>query len=402
MGKTIAEKILSEKSGKDVQAGEIAIAQVDFCLAQDGTAPLAIDSFRKMEGKKVFDPEKVAFFIDHNAPSPQQNVSALHRLMRDFAREQGLPHFYDAGEGISHQLMIERGHVRPGDLIVGADSHTCTGGGLAAFACGVGSTDLAALLISGQLWFKVPQTIKVILKGNLPGGVYSKDVILYLIGERGADSATYKALEFSGEVMKNLSREALLTIFNMSVEMGAKTGMMADSGVKPDEDAQYSETWEYDISGLEPQVAKPHTVDNVSPLAEVEGTKIGEAFLGTCTNGRLEDLRIAAAIIKGKKINSQVRFIVAPASRKVYLEAIKEGIIEVLVKAGAVVVNPGCGPCVGTHQGVPGDGETVISTANRNFKGRMGNPRALIYLASPATVAASALEGKISDPRKYL
>jgi 3-isopropylmalate/(R)-2-methylmalate dehydratase large subunit len=402
MGKTITEKILSEKSGRDVWAGEIVVAKVDFCLAQDGTAPLAIDSFRKMGGKKVFNPEKIAFFIDHNSPSPKETVSSLHKLMRDFAREQKLSHFYDVGEGVSHQLMIEKGHVHPGDLIVGADSHTCTAGALGAFSCGVGSTDLAALLISGRLWFRVPRTIKVTLNGKLAKGVYSKDVILYLIGEKGADSATYKAVEFYGEIIENLSREARLTISNMVVEMGAKTGMIQGDGIRADEDAEYSEAWEYDLSDLEPQVAKPHTVDNVSPLGEVEGTEIGEAFLGTCTNGRLEDLKIASQIIRGKKINPRVRFIVAPASRKVYLGAIKEGILEVLIEAGAVVVNPGCGPCVGTHQGVPGDGEVVISTANRNFKGRMGNPRALIYLASPATVAASALEGKITDPRKYL
>jgi len=309
--------------------------------------------------------------------------------------------------------------VTCGDLVVGADSHTCTYGALNAFATGLGSTDIAASMISGKLWFKVPESIKIIIKGKIPEGVYAKDIILYIIGELTADGATYKSIEFTGEVIRKLSMESRFTICNMAVEMGAKVGMMEvdeetlrwlrkhsskkkPKPVRPDKDAHYSEVLEFNISSLEPQVARPHRVDNVSPVSKVKGVRIDVVFLGTCTNGRLEDLKIAAKILKDRKIHREVRFIIAPASKAIYLEALKEGIIEIFIKAGAAVVAPGCGPCVGTHEGVPADGENVISTANRNFKGRMGNPKAFIYLASPATVAASALEGKIADPRDYI
>jgi len=417
MGKTIAEKILSIHSGQDAAAGEIVVAEIDFMMGQDGTAPLAIKSFQEMNQTKVFDPQKIAFVIDHSAPSPSEGVSALHKMMREFAQKTGIK-IYDIGCGVSHQLLPEEGLVVPGDLVIGADSHTCTYGAINVFSTGVGSTDLAAAMASGKLWFKVPETIKFILKGKLPKGVYSKDLILFLIGKTTADGATYMAAEYLGEAIEDLSVEARFTMTNMAVEMGAKAGLMVvDKKVEewlrartrrsfkpvfPDEDARYAEVKEYDVSRLEPQIARPHTVDNVVPLGEVEGTPIQEAFLGTCTNGRLEDLTIAASMIKGRQVHPEVRFIVAPASRKVYLEAMRQGIIQTLVEAGAAVVTPGCGPCVGTHNGVPADGENVISTANRNFKGRMGNPNAFIYLGSPATVTASALEGKIVDPRKYL
>ena len=417
MGKTIAEKILSSHSGKEARAGEIVVAQVDFAFAQDGTAPLAIESFRKMGGKQVFHRDKVAFVIDHNSPSPKEGVSSLHRLMREFSREKGFP-LYDIAEGICHQVMVERLPVPAGGLIVGADSHTSTYGVLNCLAMGVGSTDLAASLISGKLWFKVPETLKVILKGKLSPGIYSKDVILYLIGQLRAEGANYKSIEFEGSIIDNLSMEARFTICNMVAEMGAKTGIMnVDEKtlewikkynpsasqwqpVRADDDANYERTLEYDLSSLEPQVAKPHRVDNVSAVSEVAGLKIDQAFLGTCTNGRLEDLRIAARILEGKEVHPEVRFIVVPASRGIFLEAMKEGLIGLLIKAGAAVLNPGCGPCVGTHAGVPADGEVVLSTANRNFKGRMGNPNAGIYLASPATVAASAVKGEITDGRQ--
>ena len=303
--------------------------------------------------------------------------------------------------------------------MVGADSHTCTYGALNAFATGLGSTDIAASMISGKLWFKVPESIRIIIKGKMPKGVYAKDVILYIIGELTADGATYKSIEFTGEAIRKLSMEGRFTICNMAVEMGAKAGIMeADektlkwlkehsSGKKPrpakaDRDACYSEVLEFDISNLAPQAAKPHRVDNVSSVNKVKGVKIDVAFLGTCTNGRLEDLRTVSKILKNKEIHGNVRFIIAPASKEIYLEALREGIIETFIRAGAAVVTPGCGPCVGTHEGIPADGENVISTANRNFKGRMGNPKAFIYLASPATVAASALERKIADPRGYI
>lgn len=417
MGKTIAEKILSRKSGQDARANDLVVADLDFRMGQDGTSPLAIRAFEQMRGQQVCDPERAALVIDHSAPSPLEGVSALHHLMRSFAKEQGML-MYDIGEGVCHQLLPEMGHVGPGSLVIGADSHTCTYGALNAFATGVGSTDLAAALISGKMWFKVPESLRFVCRGQLPAGVYSKDLILFLIGQVTADGATYMAAEYTGEAIAALSVDARFTIANMAIEMGAKAGLMeADDkvlawvrehgngnfeAVSPDPEAVYARVLEYDLSGLEPQVARPHRVDNVASIGEVAGTAIQQAVLGTCTNGRLEDLRIAAGILKGRRVHPEVRFIVAPASRRIYLEAMDEGIIQDLVRSGAAVVTPGCGPCVGTHNGVPADGENVISTANRNFKGRMGNSKAFIYLASPATVAASALAGAIADPREYL
>ncbi len=417
MGATVAEKILSAHAGRAVSAGEIAIADVDFVMGQDGTSPLAIKAFENMGATEVFDPAKVAMVVDHSAPSPTEGVSALHTIMREFARATGIT-LYDIGCGVCHQLMPEQGHVVPGDLMVGADSHTCTYGAINVFSTGVGSTDAAAAMASGKLWFKVPDTYRFQIDGELPAGVYSKDIVLNLIGRTGADGATYMSAEYVGTAIDALSVEARFTISNMAVEMGAKAGLMvADektlewmaqrasrsfSPASPDEDAVYAKTMELDASKLEPQVAKPHTVDNVAPVSEVVGTPIHQAYVGTCTNGRLEDLRIAAGVIGDRRVKADVRLIVAPASKQVYLDAMNEGIIQRLVAAGAVVVTPGCGPCVGTHNGVPSDGENVISTANRNFKGRMGNSNAFIYLASPATVAASAVEGKIADPREYV
>jgi 3-isopropylmalate/(R)-2-methylmalate dehydratase large subunit len=415
--KTIAEKILSSHSGKDAKFGDIVIANLDFLMGQDGTSGIIVDSFNKMGAKNIADPTKFAICIDHSAPSPNEGVSAIHKKIRDFAKSQGSL-LYDIGCGVCHQLLPEQGHVVPGDLVIGADSHTCTYGAINAFSTGVGSTDLAAGIVSGKLWFKVPESMKVVFSGKLPKGVYSKDVILYFIGQIKADGATYMALEFYGEVINALSVDARFTISNMAIECGAKVGLMkADKKVldwvkkhskrKPDpveadKDAVYKEIKEYNISKLEPQIAKPHTVDNVCPISEVIGTPIQQGYIGTCTNGRVEDLRIAAQILKGKQVNPEARLIVAPASKQVLMDAMKEGIVQTLLEAGAVLVTPGCGPCVGTHNGVPSDGENVISTANRNFKGRMGNPNAFIYLASPATVAASVIEGKISDPRGYL
>lgn len=417
MGKTIAEKILSSKSGLDVKANDIVVASLDFVLGQDGTSPLAIQAFRKMEASRVFDPERVAMIIDHSSPSPLQGVSELHHQMRQFAVEQGI-RLYDIGDGVCHQLVPEQGHVVPGDLVIGADSHTCTYGAINVFSTGVGSTDLAAGIISGKLWFKVPETFKFVVNGKLPGGVFSKDLILYLIGDVTADGATYMAAEYVGPAIHDLSVEARFTISNMAIEMGAKCGLMeADEKtiawvkqhskrdfvpVKADEDAVYAQVKEYDVSHLEPQVACPHTVDHVAAVSRVAGTPIQQGVIGTCTNGRIEDLRIAAAILQGRRIAAGTRLVVAPASRAVFLQAIREGLIEILVEAGAAVVTPGCGPCVGTHNGVPSDGENVISTANRNFKGRMGNNKAFIYLASPATVAASVLTGRIADPREFI
>ncbi len=417
MGQTIIEKILSSHSGQQVYANDIVVARVDFIMGQDGTSPLAIRAFEDMGGKEVFDRERVAFVIDHSSPSPNEGVSALHKLMREFTRARGF-RLYDIGEGVCHQLIPESGMVGPGSLVIGADSHTCTYGALNAFSTGVGSTDLAGGLISGRMWFKVPESFKFVLNGVLPPGVYAKDLILYLIGDVTADGATYMSAEYTGEAVAALSMEGRFTMANMAIEMGAKAGLMeADektfrwlarytgrnfTPASADSDAVYAQVKEYDVSRLEPQVARPHRVDNVCPVGEVAGTPIQQAVIGTCTNGRLEDLSIAAGILRGKKIHRDVRLIVAPASKTVYLDAMREGIIQELVEAGAAVVTPGCGPCVGTHNGVPSDGENVISTANRNFKGRMGNSKAFIYLASPATVAASALTGMISDPREFV
>ncbi|MGQ9557789.1 MAG: 3-isopropylmalate dehydratase large subunit [Desulfurispora sp.] len=417
MGQTIIEKILSAHSGQTVHAGDLVVADVDLIMGQDGTTPLAIKAFENMGGEKVFDPEKVALVIDHSAPSPNEGVSALHQLMRNFARAKGV-RLYDIGEGVCHQLMPESGRVGPGSLVIGADSHTCTYGALNAFSTGVGSTDLAGAIISGKMWFKVPETCKFVCHGRLPAGVYAKDLILYLIGDVTADGATYMSAEYTGEAVEALSMDGRFTVCNMAIEMGAKAGIMrADektfawlarytdrrfSAVDPDPDAVYARVKEYDVAELPPQVARPHRVDNVCPVSEVAGTPIQQAVIGTCTNGRLEDLHIAAAILAGRRVHPDVRLIVAPASKAIYLAAMRDGTLATLVEAGAAVVTPGCGPCVGTHNGVPSDGENVISTANRNFKGRMGNSNAFIYLASPATVAASALAGCIADPREFV
>lgn len=417
MGQTIIEKILSRASGKTAGAGEIVVAKVDCVMAQDGTAPLAIQAFERMGGQRLFDPDRVNLVIDHSAPSPTEGISNLHKLMRDFAGKTGA-RLHDIGNGVCHQVMVESGRVGPGCVVVGADSHTCTYGALNAFATGVGSTDLAAALISGHMWFKVPETVKIVCRGTLPPGVFAKDLILYLVGALTADGATYKAVEYAGEAVAALTMEGRFTVANMAVEMGAKAGLMeADaktfawleahggrgfSPVTADRDAVYSEVKEFDVSNLEPQVAKPHRVDNVSPLSAVAGTKVDQAFIGTCTNGRLEDLRTAAAILDRRSVHPRVRLIVAPASKRIYLQAMEEGVLKKLAEAGAAVVTPGCGPCVGTHNGIPADGEVVISAANRNFKGRMGNSSAEIYLASPAAVAAAAVAGEITDPREFL
>jgi 3-isopropylmalate/(R)-2-methylmalate dehydratase large subunit len=416
MGKTIIEKILSLHADKSLYAGEVGICRVDFCFSQDGTSSLVLDALEKIR-QQIKDPKKYAMFIDHSAPSPNMGVSSIHSRMRRFSKQSHCQ-LYEGGCGISHQLVAEDKIATPGALILGADSHTSTAGSLGAAAFGVGSTDLAVALITGKNWFKVPDTYKIIVKGKLPAGVYSKDIILHIIDKLTANGATYRAIEFEGEVIDSLSMDARFTITNMTIEFGAKCGIIAPDdktfsylkqrGVKkykalyPDKKAVYKKIIEFDVSKLTPYVAKPHTVDNGASIEELAGKKIDQAYLGTCTNGRLEDLEIAAKIIKSKKVNPDTKFLVAPASREIYAQALKKGLIKIFLEAGAIILPAGCGPCVGTHQGVPADNEVVISTANRNFKGRMGNPSAFIYLASPATVAASALEGKMADPRKYL
>jgi len=416
MGKTIIEKILSSHANKALKAQDVGICKVDFCFSQDGTTSLVLDSILESR-HKIITPKKYAMFIDHSSPSPNLGVSRVHSRMRKYS-EVNKNLFFDVGCGISHQLVIEERFAYPGALILGADSHTSTAGALGAAAFGVGSTDLAVTLTTGRNWFKVPQTYKIIVKGKLPKGVYSKDIILYIIKKLGANGATYKSVEFSGEVINKMSLDARLTITNMTIEFGAKCGLIAPDakvfshlkkiGVKKytpiysDRNCNYEKVIEFDVSKLSPYVAKPHNVDNGVAVTECTGIKIDQAFLGTCTNGRLEDLEIGAKILKGRKVHKTVKLLVAPASQAVFIQALKRGIIRTLIEAGAIILPVGCGPCVGTHQGVPADKEVTISTANRNFKGRMGNPLSFIYLASPATVAASAITGKISDPRKFL
>jgi len=416
MGKTIAEKILSSHAGRELKAHDVAICRVDFCFGQDGTSSLIIESFNKLGQEEVFDKSKFAMVIDHSSPSPNMDVSAIHSIMRKFADEKQVK-IFDVGEGVCHQLVPERGYVTSGDLVLGADSHTCTYGALNVLSTGVGSTDLAITLASGKNWFKVPETIKIMVNRKLPMGVYSKDIVLYLIGKIGAKGATYKSVEFYGDVISKMSIDGRFTITNMAVEIGAKCGVMeADKKVvrwlkehasrNPDPvtadiNASYSDVKVFNIEDLSPQIAKPHTVDNVVPVEEIGDVEINQGFIGTCTNGRLDDLEVAAKILKNKKVHPEVKLIIAPASRGIFLEAMKRGYVDIFVNADAIVVAPGCGPCVGTHNGVAADNDKIISTANRNFKGRMGNPNAEIYLASPATVAASCLEGKISDPREH-
>ena len=416
MGKTIAEKILSAHARADIKAGDFAVCSIDFCFGQDGTSAIIIDRIKELGVEKIFDSKKFCMVIDHNSPAPNLGASGVQKKMRDFARTHNAL-LYDINCGVCHQIIPEKGHILPGHLVVGADSHTCTYGALGALSTGVGSTDLAVALATGKNWFKAPETIKIILKGRIPKGVFAKDILLYIAGDLTANGATYHALEFYGPAIAQLSMDGRFTMCNMVVELGAKCGFMpVDEKTtqwlskrtnkkytvyEADADARYIAVKEYDVSKIPPSLAKPHTVDNYAAIQDVKGTRINEAFIGTCTNGRLEDLKIAARILKNNKIKQGVKLIIAPASQDIYREALKGGLIETFINAGAVVLNPGCGPCVGTHQGVPADGEVVISTANRNFIGRMGNPKAFIYLASPATVAASALLGKIADPRKY-
>ena len=417
MGKTIAEKILSAHAKKDLRAGDFAVAKVDFTFGQDGTSSIILDRIKEM-GVRHFK-TKFCMVIDHSAPSPSEGVSRVHKKMRDFSADFN-SEIFDIGCGVCHQVIPESGKVLPGDLVLGADSHTCTYGAIGAFSTGVGSTDLAIALATGKNWFQVPQTIKMIVKGKVPKGVFAKDIILHIIGQVGADGATYKAVEFTGSVIDKMDMDGRFTICNMLVEMGAKAGFMPVdkktivwfkgrlnrrfkiSKVAADKDARYEKVLEFDAGLIKPMVSIPHSVDNVVFASTLKNVLINEAFLGTCTNGRLEDFKIAAKILKGRKVNPRVRMIIAPSSRQVYLDAIKLGLVKVFIQAGCAIVSPGCGPCVGTHNGVPSDGEIVISTANRNFKGRMGNPAAFIYLASPATVAASAIKGHICDPRIFL
>lgn len=417
MGQTIAEKILSEHAGKKVVPGELIISKIDAVMVQDGTGPLAVSEFEKLNKDKLYNPERTILFIDHAAPSPRKELSNSHMVLRNFAKKYGAV-LSECGEGVCHQRLIET-FINPGEVLLGADSHTCTSGALGAFATGVGSTDIAVVMALGKTWLKVPSTFKIVLEGSFPKGVYAKDLILHLIGLIGADGATYKALEFTGSGARNLTMSERFTISNMAVEAGAKAGLfetdektfeyLKEQGkedkfkeIKADNDAVYERVININLNELKPTISCPHTVDNTKTIDEMPKVELNQVYIGTCTNGRIEDLRIAAGILKGKKVKDGVRLLVSPASRKVFLQALEEGLITIFVEAGASIVTSGCGACVGVHAGILGDGEVCLATQNRNFKGRMGNTEGFIYLSSPATAAYSAIKGYIADVREVL
>jgi 3-isopropylmalate/(R)-2-methylmalate dehydratase large subunit len=418
MGQTISEKILAKHSGqKKVYAGEFVDADIDLAMSHDNTV-LVSTIFNEIGVKKVCNPDKIVVVLDHRTPANTSKTAENHKIIREFIKEQNITNFFDIGEGICHQVLPENGFVCPGMLIVGSDSHTTTYGAFGAFGTGIGATDMAAVWTKGKLWFKVPETLRFNVSGTLSRYVSAKDVILHIIGKIGADGANYKSCEFYGERIENMSIDGRMCISNQAMEMGAKVAIIppdkktvdyvaSKANVKfdtvySDEDATYETTYDFDVSSIEPQIACPDKVDNVKPVSDVGGTEIHQAVLGSCTNGRLEDLAVAAEILKGKTISKNVRMIIVPASRQIYLKAIEKKYIQTFLSAGATVVNPGCGPCLGLHQGVLAEGEVVISSTNRNFKGRMGASGAEIYLGSPATVAASSLKGEITNPRDVI
>ncbi|MCW4001163.1 MAG: 3-isopropylmalate dehydratase large subunit [Candidatus Bathyarchaeota archaeon] len=413
----ITEKILAKAAAKkEVHPGEIVDCNVDMVMVHDLTGPLAVEAFKKIGTPKVWDNKKVVVILDHQVPAESVKAAELHKTMRGFAKTQNL-RFYEVGRGgICHQVMPENGHVLPGNVIVGADSHTCTYGAFGAFATGIGSTEAAAVMATGKIWFKVPSTIKVDVKGKFQRFVSPKDLILNIIGTLSVDGAIYRAAEFTGATIKAMSIAGRMTLCNMAVEMGAKNGIIAPDqataeflsgrvkelpdfkALQSDKDASYERTVEFDVAKLEPQIACPSSVDNVKPVSEVGDVPIDQAFIGSCTNGRLEDLQLAAQVMKGKKVKEGVRALVIPASQEVWKQANDEGLLQIFTEAGAIVCGSACGPCLGGHIGLLAAGETCLATSNRNFIGRMGSTQANVYLASPATVAASALTGKITSP----
>ncbi|MBO6106112.1 MAG: 3-isopropylmalate dehydratase large subunit [Stomatobaculum sp.] len=410
MGMTIAEKIIAAAAGKtEVRAGDIYTVELDLLMSNDGTTHLTVDMYNKLKHPRIADVSKLVWIVDHNIPCDSVKTAASQKKMRDFARANGIT-FYE-GEGVCHQVMLEK-HVRPGQLIFGADSHTCSYGALGAFGTGVGCTDYLYAMVTGTSWVLVPETLRFNLHGKLSGGVYARDLILYIIGKISANGANYKAMEFGGDGLKTLSISDRIALCNLCVEAGAKTGLcevdektmayLAEHGREPkhvfapDADAVYAEVFDIDLGDVKPIVAKPHFVDNVCDAADAAGTHIDEAFLGSCNNGRIEELRVGAEIIKGKKVHPGVRFLVVPASRQVYDQAMKEGLLDIFMDAGAIIMNPNCSVCWGSCQGVIGEGETLISTGTRNFKGRAGHKNSFVYLASAATVTASAVKGEIA------
>lgn len=412
------EKILAKAAGKDsVATGEIVNCEVDLGEVNDIYLQ-TVRSFYEMGAKKVHDPKKLVFIMDHYAPASTIQQADNQKRFREFCREQNIELFYDVDQGVCHQAMVDNGLVYPGMVLVATDSHTTIHGAFGAFGTGVGATDMAVIMITGKLWFRVPEIIRFHLEGKLPKGVFAKDVILKIIGDLGADYGIYKGIEFSGPTLKNVPISERMTLCNMTTEMGAKTAYIQPDGItldfvrsrvkhdfqvfSTDPGFKYHAEHTYDVSALKPQLAAPHSVDNVQPIEEFVGIPIQQAFLGTCTGGRLEDLAIAAKILKGKKVNPGTRFLVVPASKQVLLDAMKQGIMQTLIEAGATFVTPGCAACLGTHEGILAPGETCITASSRNFPGRMGSTQARIYVGSPASVAAAALEGKIVDPTGYL
>jgi 3-isopropylmalate/(R)-2-methylmalate dehydratase large subunit len=418
MGMTISEKILAEHAGKkEVFAGEIINAKVDLVLANDITAPIAIKEFEKLGVKDVFDKEKIALVPDHFTPQKDIKAAEQCKILKDFAHKYKIKNYFEIGRvGIEHALLPEQGLVLPGDLVIGADSHTCTYGALGAFATGVGSTDAAVAMATGECWFKVPETIKFIYYGKLQPWVSGKDLILYTIGDIGVDGASYMTMEFTGEVIDRMPMSGRLTMCNMAIEAGAKAGIIAPDNIteeyvkvrakrpykfyNSDPDAKYAEIKEYDCSKIQPMVACPHLPSNVKPAVELSHIKIDQVVIGSCTNGRLEDLREAAQLLKGRKVHPEVRMIIIPATQKIYMDALKEGLIEIFIEAQAVVSPPTCGPCLGGHMGILAKGERAIATTNRNFVGRMGHPESEVYLSSPAVAAASGVLGRIGTPEE--
>ncbi len=412
---TMSEKVLARASGQDrVGAGDFVDAEVDLLYMHEMLA-LALGSFRQIGVERVWDPDRIVVTLDHWVPPPNERIAQMHQDIREFCREQGIKRFHDVGDhGIVHQLVAERGYAHPWDLVIGSDSHTNTVGALGAFAAGIGATDTAAVMATGRIWLKVPETIRVYISGKLSRRTGAKDVILKVISETGDDGAQYKAVEFLGPTVRDLPMNERLTLSNMTTEMGAKVGMIPGDGVteeylahsgrnfhtiEPDEDATYSATYEIDVSGMGPQVSCPENPGNVRPVEEVRGTPVDVVFLGSCTNARIEDLRVAGELMRGERLAPGLRMIVSPASQAIYRQAVKEGLADIFLDAGATFTNSTCGPCFGGHLGVLAPGEVCISSSNRNYPGRMGSKEARIFLASPLTVVASALHGEITDPR---
>lgn len=414
-GSTFAQKVIGRAAGKNVSPGDIVNAKVDLAMSHENSL-LVMRAFKEMGADRIWDPGKVVILFDHRVPANSVRTAEGHRSVRGFVREEGIANFFDMREGVCHQVLPEKGLALPGHLIVGTDSHTTTYGAFGAFSTGIGATEMAAVWATGEIWLRVPQTLRIRMEGQLPKRVSSKDAILHVIGDVGSDGADYCCAEFSGDCVGGMTMASRMVLSNMSTEMGAKAGVVFPDertaewlssrtrkpwkAVLSDRSAEVWEEITYDLSSLEPQVSRPHRVDDVVSVSEVEGTPIDQALIGSCTNGRLEDLVAARDLLRGRKVKEGIRLIVAPASREVYLEASESGVLSDLVRSGGVVLNPGCGPCLGAHEGLLAPGERCISTTNRNFRGRMGSPEAEVYLASPATVAASALRGEIADPRE--